>query len=63
MILSSGALNDTHLIDDVFDRLEDGNALENVDEFLTQLTQNEKVSYSSKNRRIRTILVSLPELM
>ncbi|XP_028251804.1 uncharacterized protein LOC114427786 [Parambassis ranga] len=43
LILSSGALNDTDLIDGVFDRLEDGNALENMDQFLTQLTANETV--------------------
>lgn len=41
--LNSGALNDTNQMDLVFERLEEGNALENVDEFLTQLAANEKV--------------------
>ncbi|KAL7380693.1 hypothetical protein ABVT39_022377 [Epinephelus coioides] len=40
--LSSGALNDTNQIDRVFDRLEEGDALENVDEFLTELAAEEK---------------------
>ncbi|XP_069544254.1 uncharacterized protein [Brachyistius frenatus] len=43
LILSSGASNDTELIDRVFERLEEGDALENVDEFLTQLTATEEV--------------------
>ena len=41
--LSSGALNDTNQIDRVFDRLEEGDALENVVEFLTELAAQEKV--------------------
>ncbi|XP_034419023.1 uncharacterized protein LOC117751330 [Cyclopterus lumpus] len=41
--LSSGALNDTDQIDHVFEVLEDGDALENVNEFLTQLTASGKV--------------------
>jgi len=44
--LSSGALNDTDQIDKVFEALEEGDALENVNEFLTQLTANGKVGYS-----------------
>ncbi|KAM9709051.1 uncharacterized protein ACNS7B_001154 [Menidia menidia] len=40
LLLSSEKSNDTDLIDRVFDRLEDGNALENVDEFLTQINAN-----------------------
>lgn len=44
--LRSGALNDTDQIDRVFERLEEGNALENVDDFLTELTANGKVGYS-----------------
>ncbi|KAL3968399.1 guanine nucleotide-binding protein G(I)/G(S)/G(T) subunit beta-3 [Sarotherodon galilaeus] len=40
LLLSSGALNNTDLIDLVFERLDKGNALENVDVFLTQLTIN-----------------------
>ncbi|KAM4542779.1 uncharacterized protein PAE49_019278 [Odontesthes bonariensis] len=43
LLLSSEKSNDTDLIDRVFDRLEDGNALKNVDEFLTQLNANGKV--------------------
>lgn len=43
LTLSSGASTDTDQIDRVFERLEEGNALENVDEFLTQLTANGKV--------------------
>ncbi|XP_047467263.1 uncharacterized protein LOC125023795 [Mugil cephalus] len=42
-VQSSGASNDTDLIDRVFEELEDGNALENVDEFLTELTANGEV--------------------
>ncbi|XP_028981157.2 uncharacterized protein LOC105009564 isoform X5 [Esox lucius] len=36
--LSSGALNDTNDINLVFERLDEGNAFQNVDQFLTQLT-------------------------
>ncbi|XP_075304729.1 uncharacterized protein LOC142366655 [Odontesthes bonariensis] len=43
LLLGSEKSNDTDLIDRVFDRLEDGNALKNVDEFLTQLNANGKV--------------------
>ncbi|XP_051242946.1 uncharacterized protein LOC127355779 [Dicentrarchus labrax] len=43
LTLSSGAANDTDQIDRVFERLEEGNALENVDEFLTQLTADGEV--------------------
>lgn len=46
LTLSSGASNDTDQIDLVFERLEEGNALENVDEFLTELTANGEVGYS-----------------
>lgn len=46
LTLISGALNDTHQLDAVFDRLEEGNALANVDEFLTQLTENGQVGSS-----------------
>ncbi|KAK5857038.1 hypothetical protein PBY51_010307 [Eleginops maclovinus] len=42
LTLSSGALNDTDLIDRVFERLHEGDALENVEEFLTQLPANGK---------------------
>ncbi|XP_061599296.1 uncharacterized protein LOC133462171 [Cololabis saira] len=43
LLLSSGSSNDTELIDQVFERLEDGDALENVDEFLTQLPVNGQI--------------------
>ncbi|XP_025756950.1 uncharacterized protein LOC109195787 [Oreochromis niloticus] len=43
LLLSSGASNNTDFIDLVFERLEEGNALENVDEFLTQLTASEQI--------------------
>ncbi|KAK2826321.1 hypothetical protein Q5P01_020535, partial [Channa striata] len=43
LTLSLGALNDTDLFNRVFDRLEKGNAVENVDEFLTQLTTKGEV--------------------
>ncbi|XP_040917254.1 uncharacterized protein LOC121197633 [Toxotes jaculatrix] len=42
LTLSSVDSNDTDQIERVFERLEEGNALENVDEFLTQLTANGK---------------------
>ena len=44
-VQSLGASNDTDLIDRVFEELEDGDALQNVDEFLTQLTANGKVGW------------------
>ncbi|XP_013856352.1 uncharacterized protein LOC106512231, partial [Austrofundulus limnaeus] len=43
LLLSSNVSNDTELIDRIYDRLEVGNTLENVDEFLTQLAANEQV--------------------
>ncbi|XP_036006812.1 uncharacterized protein LOC118566996 [Fundulus heteroclitus] len=43
LLLSSDISNDTKLIDRVFDRLEDGNAVDNVDQFFTKLTEQEKV--------------------
>lgn len=46
LTLSSGASNDRDQIDRVFERLEEGNALANVDEFLTQLTANGEVGFS-----------------
>lgn len=44
LLQSSDIGNDTKLIDRVFDRLEKGEAVENVDEFFTQLTKQEQVS-------------------
>lgn len=43
LTIVSGALNDTHLMYSVFDRLEEGNAMENVDQFLTKLTADGQV--------------------
>lgn len=50
LTLSSGALNDTHQIDLVFDRLTEGNSLENVDKFYTELTAGGMVGCSSTLR-------------
>lgn len=47
LTLTSGALNDTQLVDRVFDRLEDGNALENMDKFFSELTADGMVGCSS----------------
>jgi len=44
LTLSSGALNNTNQIVAVFDRLEDGDAFKNVEEFLTGLTATSEVS-------------------
>jgi hypothetical protein len=44
LTLSSGALNNTSQIDAVFDRLEEGDAFKNVEEFLTALTATPKAS-------------------
>lgn len=38
LTLSSGVLNNTNQISAVFDRLEEGDALKNVEEFLTALS-------------------------
>ncbi|XP_058624516.1 uncharacterized protein LOC131535966 [Onychostoma macrolepis] len=43
LTLSSGALNDTNQIHAVFDRLEDGGAFKNVEEFLTELTATSQI--------------------
>ncbi|XP_014897190.1 uncharacterized protein LOC106953141 [Poecilia latipinna] len=43
LLISAGSSNDTTLIDLAFERLEKGDALENLDEFLTQLTANGQV--------------------
>ncbi|XP_036412854.1 uncharacterized protein LOC118797685 [Colossoma macropomum] len=42
--LTSGALNSTSQMDQVFDRLEKGDAFKNVDEFFTALTEQEQVA-------------------
>lgn len=44
LTLSSGALNNTNQIVAVFDRLENGNAFKNVEEFLTTLTASPEAS-------------------
>ncbi|RXN32094.1 putative threonine-rich GPI-anchored glyco isoform X2 [Labeo rohita] len=44
LTLSSGALNSTNQIDAVFDRLADGDAFKNVEEFLTTLTAKPEAS-------------------
>lgn len=46
LTLSLAASNDTDQIDIVLERLEEGNALENVDDFLTQLAANGEVGYN-----------------
>ncbi|XP_047201486.1 uncharacterized protein LOC124855566 [Girardinichthys multiradiatus] len=43
LLLSSDISNDTKFIDRVFERLENGNAVDNVDEFFTKLTEQEEV--------------------
>ncbi|XP_026121069.1 uncharacterized protein LOC113100659 isoform X2 [Carassius auratus] len=43
LTLSSGALNNTNQIVAVFDRLENGNAFKNVEEFLTTLTASPEI--------------------
>lgn len=57
--LSSEASNGTDQIDRVFDRLEEGNALENVDEFLTQLAENAEVGYSGHQERDNPWLLNI----
>lgn len=51
LTLTTGAVNDTDQIDRVFEQLEEGNSLENVDEFLTQLTANGEVDYFGTRER------------
>lgn len=52
LTLSSGALNDTDGISRVFDRLEEGDAFENVDEFLTLLTSKGQVIHVRTNCKV-----------
>lgn len=47
LTLTSGALNDTKEIARVLERLEQGDAFNNVDEFLTQLTSDGQVRRSA----------------
>lgn len=73
LTLTSGALNDTKEIARVLERLEQGDAFNNVDEFLTQLTSDGQVCRSAlvpkaKSTRLirapgklqRPLLVNLP---
>ncbi|RVE67646.1 hypothetical protein OJAV_G00104920 [Oryzias javanicus] len=43
LVLRSGSSNDTGIIDQVFERLDTGNALQNVEEFLTHLAANGQI--------------------
>lgn len=43
LVLRSGSSNDTGIIDRVFERLDTGNSLQNVEQFLTHLTANGQV--------------------
>ncbi|KAK2909588.1 hypothetical protein Q8A67_005425 [Cirrhinus molitorella] len=43
LTLQSGALNNVHLMEMVFDRLEDGNAFHDIEEFLEALTRSSQV--------------------
>ncbi|XP_023807547.1 uncharacterized protein LOC105353719 [Oryzias latipes] len=43
LVLRLGSSNDTDTIDQVFERLDTGNALQNVDQFLTNLTLTGKI--------------------
>lgn len=46
LTLSSGALNNTDMINKVFDRLDEGDAFQNVADFLTSLGQDSVVRFS-----------------
>lgn len=46
LTVSSESRNDTDEIDRVFARLQEGDALENVDEFLEELTKDNEVGFS-----------------
>lgn len=46
ILLRTDISNDTKFVDQVFERLQVGNAVENVDTFFTKLTEKEKVSYT-----------------
>lgn len=52
MLLTSGTSADVTFIDLVFARLENSNALDNLDEFLTQLSVNGQVSYDLRATKI-----------
>lgn len=45
VVVDSLESNDTTIIDDVFDRLQEGNAVENVEEFCTRVTETDLVGY------------------
>lgn len=48
LIVSTSTSNDTVLVDRVFNQLEQGNALKNVDQFLAQLSVNGQVKWAFK---------------
>ncbi len=58
LTLSSGALNDTDTIDLIYERLEVGDAVENVDQFLTELLAAEKVGCFSIQEQESLALLS-----
>ena len=60
LILTSGALNDSTKIEAVFDRLEEGDALQNVGQFLTALSAAAEVSHAFKTTKV---FITLPMLM
>ncbi|XP_050958908.1 uncharacterized protein LOC127160258 [Labeo rohita] len=66
LTLSSGALNSTNQIDAVFDRLEDGDAFKNVEEFLTTLTakpENPDITPAVRDVMMnRTFVIIAPKL-
>lgn len=48
LIVSTSSSNDTVLIDQVFNQLEQGNALKNVDQFFAQLSASGQVNRAFK---------------
>ncbi|XP_049325517.1 uncharacterized protein LOC125785627 [Astyanax mexicanus] len=67
LTLTSGALNSTRQIDQVFNRLDNGDAFENLDEFLTALTDRKvdqiipAVRDVMMNRTFQIISTEFPE--
>lgn len=49
---------DSQQIDRVFEQLEQDNALENVDEFLAELSANGTVEYSDNGERMTALVLS-----
>ncbi len=59
---TSGALNSANMIDSIFDRLEEGDAFQNMDEFFWALIQSEvkkkkkgKIVYNNAKRQQKTL--------